>query len=59
MAAVTIRMNGLEGRLQWRQHKLFKLRAKLFTSQKDEFCQMITYLLRHSGAPLAKPLFAF
>jgi hypothetical protein len=26
---VTIRMIGFEGRLQWRQHKLFKLRAKL------------------------------
>jgi hypothetical protein len=59
MAAVTIRMNGLEGRLQWRQHKLFKLRAKLFASQKDVFYQMIIYLLRHSRAPLPKPLFAF
>ena len=25
---VTIRMSGLEGRLQWRRHQLFKLRAK-------------------------------
>jgi hypothetical protein len=28
MAAVSIRMIGLKGRHQWRQHKLFKLRAK-------------------------------
>ena len=31
---VTIRMSGLEGRLQWRQHKLFKLRAKPPALQK-------------------------
>src|SRR6476620_11264061 len=34
MSGVTIRMIGLEGRLQWRQHKLFKLHAKLPQCEK-------------------------
>jgi hypothetical protein len=28
-------MIGFEGRLQWRQHELFKLRAKPLTHRKD------------------------
>jgi hypothetical protein len=32
---VTIRMIGFEGRLQWRRHKLFKLRAKLVQCEND------------------------
>src|SRR4029078_2314299 len=32
---VTIRMMGLKGRLQWRRHELFKLRAKPSAAQKS------------------------
>jgi hypothetical protein len=35
-------MSGLKGRHQWRQHKLFKLRAKPPASQKTYLFQYIT-----------------
>jgi hypothetical protein len=39
-------MIGLKGRLQWRRHKLFKLRAKPPAAKKYQLCQPITDLLR-------------
>jgi hypothetical protein len=59
MAAVTVRMSGLEGRLQWRQHKLFKLRAKPFALQKFQINQCIGRKLRRNGATHPARLFAF
>src|SRR5258706_11940495 len=43
--AVTIRMIGFDGRLQWRRHKLFKLRAKLPQRKKA-----ISYRRLHIGS---------
>jgi hypothetical protein len=34
-------MIGFDGRLQWRQHKLFKLRAKLPQRKKAMFCKRL------------------
>jgi hypothetical protein len=59
MAAVTIRMSGLEGRLQWRQHKPFKLRAKRSKSKNVYLYQIIICHLRSNIASLPAPLFAF
>jgi hypothetical protein len=44
-------MIGLEGRLQWRRHQLFKLRAKPPAAQKRELCQFITHAARQIIAP--------
>src|SRR6266702_3586123 len=42
----TIRMSGLEGRLQWRRHKLFKLRAKPPAPQKIVLFQYIASFMQ-------------
>jgi hypothetical protein len=44
-------MIGLEGRLQWRRHKLFKLRAKPPAAQKQQLFQFITRAVRRIIAP--------
>ena len=53
---VTIRMSGLKGRHQWRQHKLFKLRAKPFASQKTYLYQYIIGQVRRNIAPHPEPV---
>jgi hypothetical protein len=47
MGGVTIRMMGLEGRLQWRRHKPFKLRAKLSVAKKSDLFQWFEGLTRY------------
>jgi hypothetical protein len=42
-------MMGLKGRLQWRRHKLFKLRAKPSAAQKTDLFQWIEDLTQ--GVP--------
>jgi hypothetical protein len=41
-------MGGLEGRLQWRQHKLFKLCAKLLRLKKTTDYNMLQVWAAHA-----------
>jgi hypothetical protein len=50
----TVRMVGFEGRHQWRQHELFKLRAKLLQRKKHKYFRA---LLVQRSAPQG-PAFA-
>ena len=47
---VTDRMSGLKGRHQWRQHKLFKLRAKPPAPRKTYFVQCVISLARRKSS---------
>jgi len=48
VVALQIRMMSLEGRLQWRRHQLFKLRAKPSAAQKADLFQWIKNLPRRA-----------
>jgi hypothetical protein len=51
-------MIGFDGRLQWRQHELFKLRAKLPRRKKDTVCNELGVLPRNRRDIVAPPKFA-
>jgi hypothetical protein len=51
-------MIGFEGRLQWRRHKLFKLRAKLVQCKKVNICKMLCDRDSVPAAALTHPKFA-
>jgi hypothetical protein len=59
MAAVAVRMSSLEGRHQWRRHKLFKLRAKPAASQKMMLDQYNERKFRPNVAARREMFFAF
>ena len=56
---VTIRMSGLKGRHQWRQHKLFKLRAKPPAAQKIVFISMYYEIYGARFIAAEEPVSAF